>query len=64
MESRVTLGDSTMLHRKSGSVLGYSQPCLRDWFVCGVLTQALPGWAQVQYRPSRPIDLASLFGAK
>ncbi len=29
-ESRVRLGDSTMLHRKSGSVLGYSQPSLRD----------------------------------
>jgi hypothetical protein len=25
-ESRVRLGDSTMLHRKSGSALGYSQP--------------------------------------
>jgi|SRR5580658_7934942 hypothetical protein len=23
--------DSTKLHRKSGSVLGYSQPSLRDW---------------------------------
>jgi hypothetical protein len=29
-ESRMGLSDSTKLHRKSGSVLGYSQPSLRD----------------------------------
>jgi hypothetical protein len=32
-ESRTRLLDSTKLHRKSGFVLGYSQPSLRDW-VC------------------------------
>jgi len=29
-ESRMRLIDSTKLHRKSGSVLGYFQPSLRD----------------------------------
>jgi hypothetical protein len=29
-ESRTRLSDSNKLHRKSGSVLGYSQPSLRD----------------------------------
>jgi hypothetical protein len=29
-ESRTRLSDFTKLHRKSGSVLGYSQPSLRD----------------------------------
>jgi hypothetical protein len=30
-ESRMRLVGSTNLHRKSGSVLGHSQPSLRDW---------------------------------
>jgi hypothetical protein len=30
-ESRTRLIDPTELHRKSGSVLGHSQPSLRDW---------------------------------
>jgi hypothetical protein len=29
-ESRARLSDSNKLHRKSGYVLGYSQPSLRD----------------------------------
>jgi hypothetical protein len=55
-ESRTRLLDSIKLHRKSGSVLGYSQPSRRDWFRY-TLIAALFSESAVQIARSKKANL-------